>query len=274
MNNIKNKIEKIASLNKDELINVYHNSELILKELELTAAVGLPSEYSSFKEYFADIKIEVLSSKFSLEIMFITVNSHRFLIAAEHFKKTYNFDLIKIYEKDIYKTSVKDYLEKNIPIESILANTNTSFYSVFNNKETNIDTIDEDCLKLYQLYKNSNEYIPLFSRDKYKVLVDKIKKKNIELPIEIKMIIAEYDARVDEIERNTYVLDFNPSYPSKSFNPFTGEISVIYPSVKDFKKESKKLFEKGGFEKLGHAREYLAKQLGFDCYRAFLKSKK
>lgn len=31
-------------------------------------------------------------------------------------------------------------------------------------------------------------------------------------------------------------------------------------------------FEQGGFEKLGHARESFAKELGFDCYRAYLRS--
>lgn len=46
----------------------------------------------------------------------------------------------------------------------------------------------------------------------------------------------------------------------------------IVLSLKAFKKLSLENFEKGGFEKLGHARESFAKELGFDCYRAYLKS--
>lgn len=46
----------------------------------------------------------------------------------------------------------------------------------------------------------------------------------------------------------------------------------IVLSLKAFKKLSLENFEKGGFEKLGHARESFAKELGFDCYRAYIRS--
>jgi hypothetical protein len=57
---------------------------------------------------------------------------------------------------------------------------------------------------------------------------------------------------------------------TKQFNEFERRFKIPL-TLENFKLISKRNYDNGHFKKLGHARESFAKELGFDCYRAYTK---
>lgn len=57
---------------------------------------------------------------------------------------------------------------------------------------------------------------------------------------------------------------------TEQFNEFERRFKIPL-TLEKFKLISKRNYENGSFKKLGHAREDFAKELGFDCYRAYTK---
>lgn len=70
----------------------------------------------------------------------------------------------------------------------------------------------------------------------------------------------------DEIRR----IGSEPIYSTQSFADIKNTVKnkpIMTQNL--FKKISMENFKSGKFKKLGHARESFAKELGFDCYRAY-----
>lgn len=130
-------------------------------------------------------------------------------------------------------------------------NQNTNSSELLNRNENFKDCTDIELQSHYQqLITNKHNY----DGDKlffYQLNLQKLEKE-----------LASRNININEIKKNT-----SEYKPIKYI-----ENKDIVLSLKSFKKLSLEKFQKGGFEKLGHARESFAKELGFDCYRSYLKS--